>query len=549
MTSEPLVSYCDLGNPGGMCTPAEVAGGGQLLTTLVVLGYPGTDDWIALMCGNFKVYSRVIPTVDVAKTDFQVTGVPTAMTVNQPVTATVHATISALSGQLAAIPFTDTVKVTVPADCTATPSVFVISDTLAVGESRTYARDTTIVCSHHSNHEFTFTDQLVGPTSARDLDMSNNEAMFVSRTTVWEDYDLSIDNATLECAATTSIGVPFDCLGRATVTNGTTNSDVPFSADLTIASLPDDCTVGSATVAPLVNAYLPAGATGEVTGTWSITCSKRSFHSVTMKATAAVGDHLRDSNPANNTALVTDQTEVFQAAALSAVVTDLRCTERERNTLASECVATVAIANAGTGLMADDIQTLTTVSFDVADDCTATLTSPQPITRTLGIGDGPTLVTASVSISCTAPVRHSVMAMATVTNDPVNDPHAPATASDGAWWHPIDVKPTSYPSSFNLTGGGSVPFAILATADFDPTTEIVPGSIRIGVPGKEIAITDCRYRGEDRNADGRLDVVCHVPKADLVAAGVTSTTTWLSILGLQTDGTDFFGQDDVKIEG
>jgi hypothetical protein len=396
---------------------------------------------------------------------------------------------------------------------------------------------------------FTFTDQLVGPTSARDLDMSNNERTVVSSTIVWEDYDLSVDNASLDCAASTSIGVPFECLGRATVTNGTTNSDVPFSADLAIVSLPEDCTIGSATVTPLVNAYLPAGSTAEVTGTWSVTCANRSFHDMAMSATASVGDHLRDRNTANDSATVTDRTEVFQAASLSAVITDLRCNEREGNTLSSDCIATISVANTGAGAMADDIQTLTTVVFDVADDCTATLTSSQPIARTLGIGDGPTLVTASAAVSCTSPVRHSIMASATVTNDPVNDPHAPATASDLAWWHPVDVKPTSYPSSFNLTGGGSVPFAILGTADFDPTTEIVPGTIRIGVPGQEVVVTDCRYRGEDRNADGRLDVVCHVSKSGLVAAGVTSTTTWLSILGMQTDGTDFFGQDDVKIEG
>lgn len=175
-----------------------------------------------------------------------------------------------------------------------------------------------------------------------------------------------------------------------------------------------------------------------------------------------------------------------------------------------------------------------------------TLSDPQPVAHRLTLGETEKLKVAA-AITCTSRVRHSVYVSATVINDPVNDPHAPAKATDDAWWQPSDIKPNSLPSAINVRKEGTVPFALLGTADFDPTTDLVRDSVEIGPSGSEVPATSCARSGEDTNADGRTDLVCFADGPALKAAGVTGDSTWLSIRGLLANGKDIFSQDAVKV--
>lgn len=207
----------------------------------------------------------------------------------------------------------------------------------------------------------------------------------------------------------------------------------------------------------------------------------------------------------------------------------------------SECVDTVAVTNNGP---ATAVQTLTDVTFDVAPDCVATPASSQTTQLTLDAGQTAT-VTAGVSVACTLGSRHAVGVQAVLHNAPT-DPHAVDNDTAFASWLPSDTKPRSLPSSINLRKVGDVPFAVLATAEFDPLTDLVISSLRYGVTGTEDSVVRCGLEGEDVNDDGLRDLVCQASTPD---TGVALGTTVLMVTGVTVDGVPFFSQDDVNVVG
>lgn len=193
-------THCGQVNNGGAdtaCQPAVVAGSQVSRFTELQVLIDSSGHWIALMCGNFRVYSQSIPKVDIAKSDFRVLGVPADMTVNEPVVATVAATVSLVAGDQDSVGFTDYVDLEVPADCSATPRTFSATGTVTNGEPVTLTWQTTIVCGHHSNHVFTARDRLIPQVGVRDVDMSNNSASATAATEVWENHDLALQDVTL----------------------------------------------------------------------------------------------------------------------------------------------------------------------------------------------------------------------------------------------------------------------------------------------------------------------------------------------------------------
>jgi hypothetical protein len=89
----------------------------------------------------------------------------------------------------------------------------------------------------------------------------------------------------------------------------------------------------------------------------------------------------------------------------------------------------------------------------------------------------------------------------------------------------LDWKPGSNPSAMSFTGGGTIPFAILGTDDFDVANIDVPsiklddekdellngGGVGINVKNNETY----QYSYEDTNFDGYTDLVAHVSKVEL----------------------------------
>jgi hypothetical protein len=108
----------------------------------------------------------------------------------------------------------------------------------------------------------------------------------------------------------------------------------------------------------------------------------------------------------------------------------------------------------------------------------------------------------------------------------------------------IDIKPGSMPNSVNSRSRGSVPVAILSKATFYAPSEMDVGSLMFGRGGDEASLLKCNPAGEDVNADGLLDLICHF---DTQAAGFQSGDTQ-GVLSGETIGEEKVrGTDSVRI--
>lgn len=105
----------------------------------------------------------------------------------------------------------------------------------------------------------------------------------------------------------------------------------------------------------------------------------------------------------------------------------------------------------------------------------------------------------------------------------------------------IDIKPSSYPNSINLTSDGVIPVAILTTEIFDATS-VDPLSVKFGPNGAK----EAHEKGhiEDVNYDGLPDLVLHFNVQD---AGITCGDTEAFITGTTRDGFMIRGSDAIEI--
>ena len=101
----------------------------------------------------------------------------------------------------------------------------------------------------------------------------------------------------------------------------------------------------------------------------------------------------------------------------------------------------------------------------------------------------------------------------------------------------IDIKPGSFPNNINLKSTGSVPVAVLGSADFtmhdmDLTTIVFAGA------------SPARCSFEDVNLDGHVDLVCHFRTQNL---NLTTSSTQATLTGETLGGTPIEGTDSVRI--
>ncbi len=112
----------------------------------------------------------------------------------------------------------------------------------------------------------------------------------------------------------------------------------------------------------------------------------------------------------------------------------------------------------------------------------------------------------------------------------------------------IDIDPKDPNNRINPRSHGKIEVAILSTSDFDPRTVDV-GSLRFGRTGQEDSLSrnpnkGPRYRWEDVNGDGRLDLVAEF-EIDLTGFRVGDTKGILT--GKTLGGSAFSGVDAVSI--
>lgn len=109
----------------------------------------------------------------------------------------------------------------------------------------------------------------------------------------------------------------------------------------------------------------------------------------------------------------------------------------------------------------------------------------------------------------------------------------------------IDIRPGSYPNPIKLTSSGSLPVALLGSAEFD-VMSANPDSVTFGrVHHHEDGASPLRYAYEDVNLDGLLDIVF---KFKISEIKLESTDTEACLHGMLLDGiTHFCGHDSVKV--
>jgi hypothetical protein len=502
----------------------------------------GTN-WIARMCGNFVYLGTEIPEpdIDVEKVAFDVNA-PAQIPADTDVEITVRSTVRNNGPITPSLPAVDVTTVTSHSpDCTVTPASQSTNVTVPAGQLVTWDSRFTVRCADPSFHHVSFRNDLSSPHGYRELNLANQ-----SRTTTWnpevlDKSDIAVSETSLTCSPETMVGDSFTCTGSVLVTNHGPHGTKPENTQTKLELTPQsDCTITAAN-GTVQDKPLTAGESVRQEATWTLACAKRSDHETTLTAEAFLHNadiHVSDPNPNNNHATAKANTEVFEEVDLETTVLDLQCTEREHNTQSSECTATVRITNNGP---ADQVITDTDLRFAVEGSCTA-MPAEQTQQHVLAAGSSHDL-TFATRITCDTAQRHKVAAYATLQNAS-SDPHAVDKDEDHLVWTPVDLKPRSLPSAVNINKQGLTPFAILATAEFDPLTQIDTGSLTFGATGTEQSGVVCSRGGEDVNDDGRPDLVCH---AEARLTAVTCDTTTMAVQGLLLDGQRFVGQDAVKV--
>jgi len=192
---------------------------------------------------------------------------------------------------------------------------------------------------------------------------------------------------------------------------------------------------------------------------------------------------------------------------------------------------------------ANDVVDTDTIQF--TSDSTAIQSRPSNEFGPLNIAGDACLATAGQPGNYTFHVQGSGIVRVTLAprDRPSTDPHM-ALSNLGftveALPVQIDVKPGDSINSVNLKSRGTVPVAILGSADFNAAT-VVPESIRLA--GASVAVKPSgalRYSIEDVNGDGFADLVFHIKTADISGAQAL-----LKLTAETSDGGYIAGEDTV----
>lgn len=108
----------------------------------------------------------------------------------------------------------------------------------------------------------------------------------------------------------------------------------------------------------------------------------------------------------------------------------------------------------------------------------------------------------------------------------------------------IDIKPGSDPSSFGANSKGSIPVALLGSANFD-VSNVDNSTVRFGDSPTGGAVPSPNVGTEDVNNDGYMDKVYHFPFEDTNLDPEDKT----GYLSGKINGENFVSSSDVNIVG
>jgi hypothetical protein len=205
------------------------------------------------------------------------------------------------------------ITVSVPPDCTVTPSSVVFSATLPVSVTQSRIDDFDIECAETSLHTFSFCETLTvtTPLVMELLPANNSGCRHLYNIRLLANADLKVAAVVTACDGGADVGEPFDCTVEATLHN---NGPTFAVADVEFAlPLPVDCKrTPNDTQSETVELAVSANQTVEKS--WTLTCSKGSNHTMTGNATVSIaGPSLYSDDPddSNNTGMGADTVPVF----------------------------------------------------------------------------------------------------------------------------------------------------------------------------------------------------------------------------------------------
>jgi 6-phosphogluconolactonase (cycloisomerase 2 family) len=108
----------------------------------------------------------------------------------------------------------------------------------------------------------------------------------------------------------------------------------------------------------------------------------------------------------------------------------------------------------------------------------------------------------------------------------------------------LDIKPGGAPNTVNPKSRGAIPVAILSTDDFTAPARVHAASLTFGRTGDEPSLRFCNGGGEDVNADGLPDLVCHF---DTERTAFRSGDGQGVLKGKTLDGQPIQGADGVDV--
>lgn len=235
-------------------------------------------------------------TTDARKAGFSLVNAPSRIEIDQPTSLLVRSFI-ANDGPAGPIEISEALSVvSKPADCTVVglpPRRTVVLD---VGRSHTFDDLLTVTCTKRSNHRFVFdNDVAVVTADVTDVAPSNNKATIDVTIPVFEQTVLALGGLSLICDQYWT-GNPFLCSAKATATNAGQAPDAMLLASLTLEGSPECTTTSSRTYD--VSLIVGAGASKDVSTTWSVSCPDARLRTFQLRADTRVDEPHLEATPA-----------------------------------------------------------------------------------------------------------------------------------------------------------------------------------------------------------------------------------------------------------